>query len=128
MIWGRKIYMKPLFTLKHFKFIDEVAICCFSIYFFNCTDLIFTYTFVKTGYFFEINPFMRFLLTNPLLILSFKLFLPACAFWAILRVPHSNPESLSKFFLALLGLILFFYIAINVSHLYYLYLFFQQIL
>lgn len=120
--------MKLSFTSKSLKYSDKIAICCLGIYFFNCTDLFFTYTFVKTGYFFEINPFMRFLLSNPLLILCFKLLLPASAFGAILRAPHPKPESLSYLFLALLGIVLFFYLAINCSHVYYIYLFFHQIL
>lgn len=54
-----------------------IYISFFLIYLLNCLDLIFTYTFLKTGLFCEVNPIMQFLLGNVSLLLICKVIIPA---------------------------------------------------
>lgn len=100
-----------------------IAIFSF-IYILNCTDLLFTYTYLKTGMFIEYNPIMRTLLHYSSLTILFKLMLPAVlVIYFFFRLDDHTPFSLllCKWGGALLSLI---YILLNLMHLYYLFQFF----
>lgn len=93
------------------------------IYILNCMDLLFTYTYLKTGIFVECNPIMRLLLSNTYLTIFAKLILPAVLviFLFFQLEEHSTSLKLYRWggtFLTLL------YTLLNVMHLYYFFQFF----
>lgn len=90
------------------------------IYVLNCTDLLFTYTYLKTGIFFEFNPVMRLLLISPYLTILVKIILPAIfLIYFFFRLEDHSAPSLK---LCKLGgtLLILTYTFINSLHLYYL--------
>lgn len=90
------------------------------IYILNCTDLLFTYTYLKTGIFFEFNPVMRLLLISPYLAILAKIILPAIfLIYFFFRLEEHSTSSLKlcKIGATLLTLV---YTFINSLHLYYL--------
>ena len=108
--------MKPT-TIKIQKQIMTVFLL---IYILNCTDLLFTYTYLKTGIFFEFNPIMRILLISPYLIILAKIVLPAIfLIYFFFRLKEHSASSLK---LCKIGgtVLILTYIFINILHLYYL--------
>ena len=104
-------------TQKH------ITLTFLLIYILNCMDLLFTYTYLKTGIFVECNPIMRLLLSNTYLTILAKLFLPAVLviFLFFQLEEHSTSLKLYRWggtFLTLL------YTLLNVMHLYYFFQFF----
>lgn len=94
---------------------------CLLIYFFNCTDLLFTYTYLKTGYFYEFNPIMRPIVSSPWLSIIVKIIMPAILLaFVLLRLPQTVPKLLNVG-IAFSGLITLFYLFINCMHIYYLF-------
>ncbi len=90
------------------------------IYILNCSDLLFTYTYLKTGIFVELNPIMCILLINPYLTILVKVILPAIylIYFFFRLTEHSTPAlQLCKIGGTLLMLT---YTFINSLHLYYL--------
>lgn len=96
---------------------------CLLIYFFNCTDLLFTYTFLKTGMFSEANPIMQLILHSTSSIILFKILVPAWLMLIIFNFQNTSPHFLLQ---AFLNFVLLFYFVINCSHIYYLYLLVQN--
>lgn len=91
------------------------------IYILNCTDLLFTYTYLKTGIFFEFNPIMRLLLLSPYLTVLLKIILPAIfLIYFFFRLGEHSVHSLELCKVGGLFLILT-YTFINSLHLYYLF-------
>ncbi len=104
-------------TQKH------ITLTFLLIYILNCMDLLFTYTYLKTGIFVECNPIMRLLLSNTYLTILAKLILPAVLviFLFFQLEEHSTSLKLYRWggtFLTLL------YTLLNVMHLYYFFQFF----
>lgn len=93
------------------------------IYILNCTDLIFTYTYLKTGLFMEYNPIMRLLLSHVFLTLFVKLMIPAILIvFFFFRLDEHTTQSLRlcKWAGAFLS---FLYSLLNSMHIYYLFQF-----
>lgn len=91
------------------------------IYILNCTDLLFTYTYLKTGIFFEFNPIMRLLLVSPYLTILLKIILPAVfLIYFFFRLGEHSVSSLKLCKVGGIFLILT-YTFINSLHLYYLF-------
>lgn len=90
------------------------------IYILNCTDILFTYTFLKTGGFYEANPFMRSIVTNPYLCLLIKVILPGIALLFLFYYLAHYAKPLSSLCQWAANLIAFIYILINGLHVYYL--------
>ncbi|MBU3805139.1 MAG: hypothetical protein H9872_10370 [Candidatus Cellulosilyticum pullistercoris] len=90
------------------------------IYILNCTDLLFTYTYLKTGIFFEFNPIMSRLLVSPYLTILVKIILPAI--FIIYFFFRLKEHSTSSLILCKIGgmLLILAYTFINSLHLYYL--------
>lgn len=108
--------MKLTYTQASRKLIQKF----WAIYILNCTDILFTYTFLKTGGFYEANPLMRSIVTNPYLCLLIKVILPGIAllFLFYYLAHYTNP--LSSICQWAAGLITLVYIFINALHVYYL--------
>lgn len=91
------------------------------IYILNCTDLLFTYTYLKTGIFFEFNPIMRLLLASPYLTILLKIILPGVfLIYFFFRLGEHSVPSLKLCKVGGIFLILT-YTFINSLHLYYLF-------
>ena len=75
------------------------------LYILNCFDILFTYTLLKTGNFFEANFFMRHVVTNPYLSILIKVIFPAILIIGV--IPHLNDG------------ILLVYAFINCCHIFY---------
>lgn len=90
------------------------------IYIFNCTDILFTYTLLKTGDFYEANFLMRSIVSNPFLSVLVKVIFPAFLIYALF--PHIKEEKTSSIKLChfLIAIVLLAYLAINCLHVYYL--------
>ena len=104
-------------TQKH------ITLTFLLIYILNCMDLLFTYTYLKTGIFVECNPIMRLLLSNTYLTILAKLILPAVLVIFLFFQLEEHLTSLKLYrwggtFLTLL------YTLLNVMHLYYFFQFF----
>ncbi len=104
-------------TQKH------ITLTFLLIYILNCMDLLFTYTYLKTGIFVECNPIMRLLLSNTYLTILAKLILPAVLVIFLFFQLEEYSTSLKPYrwggtFLTLL------YTLLNVMHLYYFFQFF----
>lgn len=104
-------------TQKH------ITLTFLLIYILNCMDLLFTYTYLKTGIFVECNPIMRLLLSNTYLTILAKLILPAVLVIFLFFQLEEYSTSLKLYrwggtFLTLL------YTLLNVMHLYYFFQFF----
>ena len=89
------------------------------IYILNCTDMLFTYTLLKTGHFYEVNWIMRPIVSNPFLSVLVKIIFPAALILSILphlkedKVPSSNFCHLS------INTVMLAYLIINMLHIYY---------
>lgn len=90
------------------------------LYILNCTDILFTYTFIKTGGFYEANPLMRSVVTNPYLCLFIKVVLPGIALLFLFYYLLHNVKPLSAFCQWAANFIVLVYALINGLHLYYL--------
>ncbi|WP_070000675.1 DUF5658 family protein [Cellulosilyticum sp. I15G10I2] len=90
------------------------------IYILNCTDMLFTYTLLKTGHFYEANLIMRPIVSNPFLSILVKIIFPAVLILAVL--PHLKEESLTSIKLCtiFINIVILAYLAINILHVYYL--------
>lgn len=89
------------------------------IYILNCTDMLFTYTFLKTGGFYEANFFMQTIVSNPYLGILVKIICPAIIIMYLisaLKTQYTEHIRLSNLFVNFLLLI---YTSINILHLYY---------
>lgn len=89
------------------------------VYILNCTDLLFTYTFLKTGGFYEANFFMEAIVSNPYLGILVKVICPAIIIMYListLKTQYTKHIRLSNLFV---NFVLILYIGINVLHLYY---------
>ena len=91
------------------------------LYILNCTDILFTYTFLKTGGFYEANPIMRSIVTNPCLCLLVKVFCPGIALVFLFHFLEHNKKELSAFCQWAANFIILIYVIINSLHLYYLF-------
>jgi hypothetical protein len=90
------------------------------IYILNCTDILFTYTLLKTGDFYEANFLMRSIVSNPFLSVLVKVIFPACLIYALF--PYFKEEKMQSIKLCqfLIAIVLLAYLAINCLHVYYL--------
>jgi len=90
------------------------------IYIFNCTDILFTYTLLKTGDFYEANFLMRSIVSSPFLSVLVKIIFPA--FLISILLPYIKEEKASSINLCdfLITLVLLAYLSINCLHVYYL--------
>lgn len=91
------------------------------LYILNCTDLLFTYTYLKTGAFYEVNLLLRPLLENAYLSILVKLILPAPLIFLLIRELKRAPNTSLKLTNLLINLVLTLYTVINILHLYYLF-------
>lgn len=105
-------------SAKRLKFF---VLLCLLTYFFNCTDFLFTYTFLKTGYFYELNPLMQPILPLPLVSTMVKIILPGILLtFLLMRLAQTEPKLL-KLAIVFSGLTTLFYMSINCMHIYYLF-------
>ena len=89
------------------------------IYILNCTDILFTYTLLKTGDFYEANFIMRPIVSNPFLSVLVKIILPAALiFGLIIHLKEDEKYSL-RLCNIFINLVLLAYICINSMHIYY---------
>lgn len=89
------------------------------IYILNCTDMLFTYTFLKTGGFYEANSFMQPIVSNPYLAILVKIIFPAFLIMYLissLKTQYTEHIRFSNFFI---NILLSIYVGINLLHLYY---------
>lgn len=119
-----------LITYKpHFSIISKLIIT----YILNCIDLLFTYTLLKTGLFYEINNLMTPFLSSSLISFFIKVIIPAVFLFSLFSNHGLTPIGLfSKYDLesepelpvwishSIVNILLFIYIAITASHIYYL--------
>ena len=89
------------------------------IYVLNCTDILFTYTLLKTGDFYEANFLMKPIVTNPFLSILVKIILPAALILGIL--PHLQEAKAASAYLCsfFVSAVLIVYLGINFLHVYY---------
>lgn len=93
------------------------------LYILNCTDILFTYTLLKTGLFYEANFIMTSIVTDPYLSFLVKILIPLVLIIRLIpRLPILTSTSLMLCNVAL-TFILAIYLFINSTHLYYLFLF-----
>ena len=90
------------------------------IYILNCTDILFTYTLLKTGDFYEANFIMRPIVSNPFLSVLIKIILPAILILGLL--PHINEDKQDSLRLCtiFINIVILAYLVINFFHIYYL--------
>lgn len=60
--------------------IKHTRILLSILYLLNCTDILFTLMFSSTGYFIELNPFMKRIIADPTLSFLLKMIVPAILF------------------------------------------------
>ena len=111
---------KPHSTSVSQKRLGIFTALCLLTYFFNCTDFLFTYTFLKTGYFYEINPLMRPIVTYPIISIIIKIIFPAFLLIPILKRLSNTESKRLKIGIFFAGLVTLFYFSLNCMHLYYL--------
>lgn len=92
----------------------------FSLYLLNCLDMLFTYTLLKTGYFYEVNPIMRVIIHTPYLSLLIKIIIPGVCFLLLFDYVRKTSFSFSLLCTHLTHFVLLIYIGINCLHVYYL--------
>ena len=90
-----------------------------GLYILNCTDILITYTFLKTGGFYEANPFMRSIVTNPYLCLLIKVILPGIAILFLVHYLEHNTKPLAHICQWAANFIILVYFLINTLHIYY---------
>ena len=114
-IWGDD--MKRLFITTPKRLVYLLSF----IYILNCIDLLFTYTYMKLGGFYEVNPVMRQLIWNPYLSILSKIIFPGLLIGYLCT--QIDKVALTKYRIYHLGMLLLFliYIAIIALHLYYLF-------
>ncbi len=91
------------------------------LYILNCTDILFTYTFLKTGGFYEANPIMRSIVVNPYLCLLIKVFCPGIALVFLFHFLERSTKELCAFCEWAANFIILIYVTINGLHLVYLF-------
>ena len=101
---------------KSFKIF--IALCLLT-YFFNCTDLLFTYTYLKTGYFYEFNPLMQPFVSIPSASIAIKIITPALLLTFILNHLSKTTPKLLKSGIIICAFITLFYFLINCMHICY---------
>lgn len=91
------------------------------IYLLNCLDLLFTYTYVKIGDFYEMNPLLRPIIHQPISCLVIKVILPGILLiYLFTRLKALSPSAYA-FFKTISLIVLTLYICVNLTHLYYLF-------
>ncbi|PHV69288.1 hypothetical protein CS063_16670 [Sporanaerobium hydrogeniformans] len=92
------------------------------IYILNCTDILFTYTLLKTGDFFEANKLMVSIVQNAFSSLFIKILLPAFLLWLLFKYLDDCGEApCLKWCNFLIFMALGLYVFVNGMHLYYLF-------
>ena len=94
------------------------------IYFLNTLDLVFTFTYLKIGGFYEVNPLIRGMIHNPYLLLLLKLILPGLLLAYLITKAEEISKQEYKFFQLGIIILFIFYLLINIMHLCYLFLYF----
>lgn len=89
-----------------------------ALYLLNVTDILFTLLFHNTGHFIELNPIMRKLLEDRIMVLTIKLIVPfGLLLYIEIRLKKASENQL-KFANKLLLCLLVFYFIINLMHIY----------
>lgn len=91
------------------------------IYILNCTDILFTFTLLKTGAFFEANVLMQSIVQNALPSIAIKVFFPAILIYFLFKHLDSGDVPNLKWCNLLIFIILSLYILVNLTHLYYVF-------
>lgn len=89
------------------------------IYILNALDIVFTFTLLKTGLFFEANKLMVNVVTNPYLSILVKLVIPGILIIYLLFKIDELPCSQLKLCTICVNLVAFIYLCINLLHLGY---------
>ena len=89
------------------------------IYILNCTDILFTYSLLKTGSFYEANIVMRSVVKSPLLIILVKILLPALLLYFVFPYVNENENTSLKLCNLCVSFVLLVYILINMMHIGY---------
>lgn len=90
------------------------------LYLLNCLDIMFTFTFLKTGHFYEANPLMQPIVTNLYLCLFIKVLLPGAILFILCEAIHASKTSLGALYQIPSTCMLILYLFINSMHIYYL--------
>ena len=89
------------------------------IYILNCTDILFTYTFLKTGTFYEFNLLMQNIVSNPYLSILVKIICPACLIIYLIHTLKTHYTTHIRLCNLTITLLLLVYLSVNLLHLYY---------
>lgn len=112
--------LNPMPYIVPYKTQKRLALLCLFTYLLSCIDFLFTYTYLKTGCFYEINPFMHPIITTPFYIIPIKIIFPAFLMYMVFtKLCHSDKHLvlLGQIFLSLTT---FFYFALDCFHVYLL--------
>lgn len=93
------------------------------IYILNALDIVFTFTLLKTGLFYEVNTLMINIVNNATFSILVKLLFPALLILYILTrldTPHQINTKVCNF---LISTVLILYACIDLLHVYYIYLY-----
>lgn len=90
------------------------------VYFFNVTDIIFTYYLLSTGDFTEANFLLRGAIDNTWLTLFIKIVVTfVLIIYLLKRMQHANLKQL-RICNVLINILLLFYILINMGHIFWI--------
>lgn len=105
-------------STKYFP-ISRIVTSFVIIYLLNCTDLLFTYTYLQTGQFYEANPIMAPFIENPYIALLIKIIMPGAFIIYALRHIDEIPKNFFSFTFHIMLAVILGYIIINGLHLIY---------
>lgn len=105
-------------NISQTKLINKLADKFVFLYILNCFDILFTYTLLKTGDFFEANFFMRNVVTNPYLSILIKIIFPAILITSVIPYLNDTTSNLKISHIIVNG-ILVIYLLINSCHIFY---------
>lgn len=104
--------------------IDSLKIKLTLIYILNALDIVFTFTLLKTGLFFEVNGLMTSIVEDPFLSILVKLIIPAFLITYLIYRLNAEHQAHVKLCNFLISLVLLMYLCIDLLHIFYTYAYF----
>ncbi len=98
--------------------INKLSAKLFILYLLNCSDLLFTFTLLKTRDFYEVNPLMLKIVNIPLLSIAIKVIIPGLVFIYLFKMLDNDRLPVSSFVQHLSSLVVLIYLVINITHIY----------
>lgn len=89
------------------------------IYILNCTDILFTYTLLKTGSFYEFNVLMKNIVSNPYLSILVKIIIPAVLIIYLIHTLKNHYTKHIHLCNLTINFLLIVYFSVNLVHIYY---------